>query len=127
MPKRRPIRLTRAELQIMDLLWGMNEASIREIQERIPEGSRPAYTTVQTLMTRLEEKGAVRRTRKIGNAFLYEPLLTRKTTVQRVVDDVIDLLGGSATPLVSHMIESGQLTLDDLKALEREIGSGKEE
>src|SRR5688572_748783 len=118
--KRATIRLTRAELQIMDLIWKSGETSIREIQEALPEKARPAYTTVQTVMTRLEEKGALRRTRKIGNAYLYEPLITRGSTMQRALDELIELLGGSATPLVSHLLESGRLTMEDLRELEQQ-------
>lgn len=121
--KRPTIRLTRAELQIMDLIWKAGETSIREIHEALPEKARPAYTTVQTVMTRLEEKGALRRTRKIGNAYLYEPAITRGSTMQRALDELIDLLGGSATPLVSHLLESGRLTMEDLRELEQQAAA----
>lgn len=113
------IRLTRFELEIMDLLWRLGETSVREIQEAIPEESRPAYTTVQTIVQRLEQKGAVRRTRKVGNALMFEPLMTRKSVYRRLIDELVDLFGGSAQPVVAHLLESGKLTLEDLKALEK--------
>jgi BlaI family transcriptional regulator, penicillinase repressor len=113
-------RLTRAELELMDILWNRGESSVRELQESIPDKKRPAYTTVQTLVGRLEEKGAVRRSRRIGNAFLYEPTITRRSIYRRMIDELLEVMGGSATPIVSHLLESGKLTLEDLRALERE-------
>ena len=111
-------RLTRFELEIMELFWPLGEASVREIQEAIPEKSRPAYTTVQTIVQRLEQKGAVKRTRKIGNALMFAPAVTRKSAYRRVVEDFLALFGGTAQPVVAHLLESGKLTLEDLKALE---------
>ncbi len=113
------IRLTPFELEIMDLLWRLGEASVREVQEEIPEESRPAYTTVQTIIQRLEQKEAVRRSRKIGNALMFEPLITRKSVYRRLIDEFLDLFGGSAQPVVAHLLESGKLTLEDIKALEK--------
>src|SRR2546430_758676 len=113
------IRLTRFELEIMDLLWSLKEASVRELQEAIPEKERPAYTTVQTIVQRLELKGALHRTRKIGNALMFEPLITRKSVYRRLIDELVELFGGSAQPVVAHLLESGKLTLEDLKALEK--------
>jgi predicted transcriptional regulator len=118
-------KLTRFELEIMDFLWQLEEASVREIQEAIPEKSRPAYTTVQTIVQRLEAKGAVRRTRKIGNALMFEPTITRKSAYRRVIDEVLNLFGGSAQPLVAHLLESGKLTLEDLKELEVKSKGGR--
>jgi BlaI family transcriptional regulator, penicillinase repressor len=115
------IRLTRLELEIMQYVWELKEAAVREIVDAIPASKRPAYTTVQTILMRLEEKGAVRRTRKIGNAFLYEPVLTQKKMYQRLVDELLDLFGGSTEPLVSHLVESGKLTLEDLKHAEEQL------
>jgi BlaI family transcriptional regulator, penicillinase repressor len=112
------VQLTRFELEIMEVLWRLGEASVREVQEAIHERKRPAYTTVQTIFTRLEEKKGVRRTRKIGNAYLYEPLITQTSAYRRIVDDVLALFGGSAQPIVTQLLESGKLTLEDLKALE---------
>ncbi len=115
-------RLTRFELEIMERLWQLGEASVRGIQETIPEKSRPAYTTVQTIVQRLEGKGAVRRTRKVGNALMFESVITRKSAYRRLIDDVLALFGGSAQPLVAHLLESGRLTLEDLKELEKKGG-----
>jgi BlaI family transcriptional regulator, penicillinase repressor len=117
------IRLTRLELEIMQYVWQLGEAPVREIQEAIPAEKRPAYTTVQTILTRLEEKGAVRRTRKIGNAHLFEAAITRKSIYERLVDELLDLFGGSPEPLVSHLVESGKLTLEDLKHAEEQLKS----
>src|SRR5437867_12399218 len=111
------VRLTRFELEIMDIVWRLGEASVRELQESIPEETRPAYTTVQTIVQRLEQKGAVRRTRKIGNALMFEAVITRKSVYRRVIDELLDLFGGSAQPVVAHLLQSGKLTLEDLKAL----------
>jgi len=118
MPPRDEISLSKFELEIMEILWDLREASIREVQEAIQERKRPAYTTVQTIFARLEEKKAVRRTRKIGNAFLFEPLISRRSVYRRLVDDFLDLFGGSAKPVAARLVESGKLTLEDLKALE---------
>lgn len=115
------IRLTRLELEIMQYLWDLGEAAVREIQEAIPPAKRPAYTTVQTILTRLEEKGAVKRTRKIGNAHLFVPVVTKKRMYERLVDELLDLFGGSPEPLVSHLVESGKLTLEDLKHAEEQL------
>ena len=114
-------RLSRLELQLMDILWRLGHAAVRKVQEAIPEKRRPAYTTVQTILNRLEEKGVVRKTRKIGNAWIFEPAVNRKKTHERLIDDLLDALGGSATPLVSHLVESGRLTLEDLKEIEEQL------
>ena len=121
------IKLTKFELEIMDSLWSLGTGSIREIQEALPEKKRPAYTTVQTIVYRLEEKGALRRVKRIGNAHVFEPLITRKAAHHRLIDDLLDLLGGSARPLVAHLAETGKLTLDDVRELERTITQLDEE
>jgi predicted transcriptional regulator len=118
MAKRREVSLTKFELEVMEILWDLKEASVREVQEAIHERKRPAYTTVQTIFARLEEKGAVRRTRKIGNAYLFEPLIERTSVYRRMIDDFLDLFGGSVQPVVARLVETGKLTLEDLKALE---------
>ena len=112
--------LTRYELEILDLLWRLGEASVREVCDALAETKRPAYTTVQTIIQRLEQKGAVRRTRKIGNALMFEPVLTRQKAYRRVIDELLALFGGSARPMIAHLLESGRLTLEDLKAIEDE-------
>jgi BlaI family transcriptional regulator, penicillinase repressor len=107
-------KLSKLELKVMDALWNLGATSVREIQEHFPARNRPAYTTVQTVLYRLEGKGAVRRTKKIGNAHIFEAALTRHAVNRSVVDELLGLFGGRAQPLVSHLIESGQLTLDDI-------------
>jgi BlaI family penicillinase repressor len=119
------VRLSRLELRIMEALWKHGTASVREIQESLPVKGRPAHNTVQTMLTRLEAKQAVRRAKKISNAHIYEPLITRDATQRLLVDELLAFFGGRAAPLVSHLIESGQLTLQDVdearKALKKEI------
>jgi BlaI family penicillinase repressor len=112
-------KLTRFELELMEQLWKLGSGSVREIQEGLPEKNRPAYTTVQTMIYRLEEKGAVKRVKKIGNAHVFEPLFTRKAAYRRMVDDLLEAFGGSAAPLMSHLAESGKLSLADVKEAER--------
>ncbi|MBV9267311.1 MAG: BlaI/MecI/CopY family transcriptional regulator [Acidobacteriaceae bacterium] len=114
-------RISGFELQLLEKLWDLGPCSIREIQEGLPEKERPAYTTVQTMIYRLEEKGAVRRVKKIGNAHLFQAALTRKSVYRRAIDDLLNLFGGSTAPVMSHLIETGKLTLADIKALEKTI------
>jgi BlaI family transcriptional regulator, penicillinase repressor len=116
-----PPKLTRFELQIMDVLWNSGPASVREIQEALPDGGRPAYTTVQTMVTRLEAKKAVRRVKKIGNAFIFEALITRSTAMRRVIDELLSFFGGRTQPVVAHLIEAGKLTLEDVQEAERTL------
>jgi predicted transcriptional regulator len=99
----------------MDTLWTKGASSVREIQEAFPAKRRPAYTTVQTMVYRLEAKNAVRRTKKIGNAHIFEAVVSRTAAQRRLIDEVLGLFGGRAQPLMSHLIESGQLTLDDIE------------
>ena len=108
-------RLSRLELKIMDALWRLGSSSVREIQENLPEKGRPAHNTVQTMLTRLEAKNAVRRVKKISNAHIYEAVITRDVTQRLLVDDLLAFFGGRAAPLMSHLIESGQLTLQDVE------------
>lgn len=117
--------LSKFELEIMEILWQLGEASVRQVQDEIQERKRPAYTTVQTIFSRLEEKGAVRRTRKIGNAFLFEPITSRRSVYRRLIDDFLELFGGSAQPVVSQLLDSGKLTLEDLRALEEQHVAGE--
>ena len=108
-------KLSKLEHQIMDALWSRGAASVREVLEAFPEKGRPAYTTVQTMVYRLEEKGAIRRTKKIGNAHIFEAVLSRASAQRRLVDELLAFFGGSSQPVVAHLIESGNLTLDDVK------------
>ncbi len=119
-------RLSRLELELMDLLWARGEASVREIHEAIPETSRPAYTTVQTMLNRMEAKGAVRKSRKIGNAFLFVPEISRESTYRRLVNELIDVVGGGAA-VVSHLVDAGKLSLDDLRAVEDQLAAKEKE
>jgi BlaI family penicillinase repressor len=109
-------RLTKLELQIMETLWTRGEASIRDIQEAFPEKGRRAYTTVQTTVYRLEAKAAVRRIKKVGNFHIYAATITRNAAQGRLVSHLLALFGGRTQPVMAHLIESGKLTLDDVKA-----------
>ncbi len=113
--------LTRLELKIMDALWNRGAASVRDIQETFPEKKRPAYTTVQTLLIRLEAKKAVRRVRKIGNAYIFEAAISRDATERRLIDELLGLFGGRTQPVMSHLIESGKLTLGDIRDAEKHL------
>jgi BlaI family penicillinase repressor len=112
------IKLTKLELEIMEAVWALGSASVREIQEKLPERKRPAYTTVQTMIYRLEEKGAVRRVKKIGNAHIFEAVVTRKAAHTRLIDDLLHVFGGSPRLLIAQLVETGQLTLEDIRDLE---------
>jgi len=113
-------RLTRLELQILDILWARGNASIREIQEAFPE-PRPAYTTIQTTVYRLETKLAVRRVRKISNAHIFEPTVAREVARRRLLDEVLSFFGGRAQPMMAQLVEAGRLTREDLRELEKAI------
>src|SRR6266540_4513087 len=127
MTRKQTVKLTRFEMEIMDALWDLSSASIREIREKLPERKRPAYTTVQTIIRRLEEKGAVRQTRQIGNAHVFEPVVTRNAAHRRLIDELLDLFGGSARPLMAHLAEAGKLTLEDVKELEGMLAERQEQ
>ena len=118
-PMKRP-KLARLELQVLEALWAQGKASIREIQEAFPE-PRPAYTTIQTTVYRLETKGAVRRVRKISNAHIFEPLVARDVARHRLLDDILSLFGGRAQPMMAQLAEAGKLTLEDVRELEKTI------
>ena len=113
-------KLTKLELQILEALWGRGKASIREIQEDFPE-PRPAYTTIQTTVYRLEGKKTVRRVRKIGNADIFEPTIAQELTRRRLLDEILGLFGGRAQPMMAQLAEAGKLTLDDVRELEKTI------
>lgn len=118
MAKEQQVKLTRLEMEIMGAVWALGSASVREVQEHLPERTRPAYTTVQTIIYRLEEKGAVRRIKKIGNAHIFEAVVTRKAAHGRLIDELLHVFGGSPRLLMAQLVETGQLTLDDLHELE---------
>lgn len=114
-------KLTKLEMQIMDVLWTRGEASIREIQESFPEKKRPAYTTIQTVVYRLEGKKAVRRVKKVGNFHVFEAAVSRDIAQRRLIDDLLALFGGRTQPVMAHLIESGRLTLADVKEAEKTL------
>jgi BlaI family penicillinase repressor len=114
-------KLTKLELQIMDTLWTRGESSIRELQEAFPAKSRPAYTTVQTTVYRMEAKSVVKRVRKVGNFHMFAATVSRDAAQRRLIDDLLGLFGGRTQPVMSHLIESGKLTLDDVKEAERTL------
>jgi BlaI family transcriptional regulator, penicillinase repressor len=116
-------RLSRFELEIMEVFWTLGRAAIREVQESLREEGRPAYTTVQTIVYRLERKGAVRRVRKIGNAHIFEPVMTRNLAQRQLVDKVLGWFGGSPRPLMAQLIEFRKLTLEDLREMERMLSN----
>jgi len=111
-------RLTNLELRIMEVLWTRDRASIREIQETFPERGRPAYTTIQTIVYRLESKKAVRRIKKVGNFHIFQAAISRDVAQRKLVDDLLALFGGRTQPVMAHLIESGKLTLEDVKEAE---------
>ncbi len=114
-----PARLTKLELRIMEALWTLGPCAVREVQERFPEKGRPAYTTVQTMLMRLEAKKAVRRTKKIGNAFIFEAAISQASAQRRLIDEFLGLFGGRAQPVMAHLIQTGKLTIDDVREAER--------
>lgn len=114
-------KLSKLELRIMEALWTQGPSSIREIQQSFPEKDRPAYTTVQTMVYRLEAKKVVRRAKKISNAHIFAATLTRAAAQRRLIDDFLALFGGRTQPLMAHLIETGKLTLDDIQEAEKAL------
>jgi BlaI family penicillinase repressor len=114
-------KLSKLEFQIMEALWTQGELSIREIQEAFPTKRRPAYTTVQTTVYRLELKGTVRRVRKVGNFHIFAAAVSRDAAQRRLIDDLLALFGGRSQPVMAHLIESGKLTMDDVKEAEKAL------
>lgn len=114
-------RLSNLEMQIMEALWTGGESSIREIRDRFPAKNRPAYTTVQTTVYRLEAKKALRRTKKIATAFVFEAAIPRDAARRRLIDDFFAVFGGETLPVMTHLIEAGKLTLEDVREAERHV------
>lgn len=108
-------KLAKLELQIMEALWTLGPCCIRDIQQFFPAEGRPAYTTVQTTIYRMEGKKAVRRVRKISNAYIFEAAISREAAQSRLIDDLLGLFGGRTQPVMAHLIDSGKLTLDDVE------------
>jgi predicted transcriptional regulator len=114
-------KFTKLELQIMQALWDRGAISIREIQEAFPERDQPSYTTVQTTVYRLEAKKAVRRVRKISNAHIFEAVVSRNAAQTRLIDELLGLFGGRTQPVMAHLVESGKLTMEDVKEAEKAL------
>ena len=114
-------RLSNLEMRIMEALWTHGELSTREIQESFPAKDRPAYTTVQTMVQRLEAKKALRRVKKIATAFIFEAAIPPEAARRRLIDDFLAVFGGEAQPIMTHLIEAGKLTLDDVQEAERHL------
>ncbi len=112
-------KLGRLELQIMDALWTHGPCTVREVQESLPEEGRPAYTTVLTVVSRLEAKKAVRKVKKVSNAYIFEAAVSRRATQSHMLDDFVRLFGGRMQPLMAQLIEAGQLTLEDVQEAEK--------
>jgi BlaI family penicillinase repressor len=114
-------RLSKLEYRIMEALWSKGDSSIREILESFPARRRPAYTTVQTTVYRMETKGAVQRVKRVGNFHIFSASISRDSAQRRLVDDLLALFGGRSQPLMSHLIDSGKLSLEDVKLAEKEL------
>lgn len=114
-------RLTRLELQIMDALWTRGASAIREIQQTFPERRRPAYTTIQTTVYRMERKKVLRRVKKISNAHIFEAVISRHQAQRRLIDDLLTLFGGCTQPVMAHLVESGKLTFQDIEEAEKAL------
>ena len=118
-----PPKLSKLEFQIMEVLWDRNECSIRDIQEAFPAKKRPAYTTIQTTVYRMEAKKIVDRLRKVGNFHVFAPAVSRQAAQRRLIDDILALFGGRGQPVMAHLIETGKLSLDDVKEAEKLLRS----
>lgn len=120
------VRLSKLEIQIMETMWTRGEASIREMQEAFPLKKRPGYTTVQTMVYRLEAKKAVRRVRKLGNFHLFAAIISREEVQRGLVDDLLVMFGGQSRPVMARLIEAGKVTLDDVEYAEKLLKGLKE-
>ena len=118
-------KLTKLELQVMEALWQKGACSVREIQETFPESARPAYTTVQTTVYRLEKKKALRCVKRISNANIFEAAISRDEAQRRLIDELLALLGGKGKLVMAHLVESGELTLEDVKEAEKALRKEK--
>jgi predicted transcriptional regulator len=122
----RPSRPSKTELRVLEILWKKGTSSIREIQESFPEKNRPAYTTVQTLVYRLEAKKALKRVKKTGSVNLFEPVISRAAAQRNFIDDFLSLFGGQMQPVMNQLIDAGKITLEDIQAAERRLRDLKE-
>src|SRR5271165_5433826 len=114
-------KLTKLEMQIMEIFWNQGSCCVREIQETFSERGRPAYTTVQTTVYRLERKKALRCVKRISNANIFEAAISRNDAQRRLIDELLSLFGGRAKPVMAHLVESGKLTLEDVKEAEKDL------
>jgi BlaI family penicillinase repressor len=114
-------KLSKLEFQIMETLWSQSEASIREIQDSFPAKKKPAYTTIQTTVYRMEAKGVVRRVKKVGNFHVFAASISREAAQRKLIDDLLALFGGRSQPVMAHLIESGKLSLEDVKEAEKTL------
>jgi BlaI family penicillinase repressor len=112
-------RLSKLELQVMEILWSRGELCVRDMLDAMPPKKRPAYTTIQTIVHRLEVKKAIRRSKKVGNVHFFEPVVARNAALHRLIDDFLGLIGGRIHPVMTHLIESGRMSLDDFKEAEK--------
>jgi predicted transcriptional regulator len=112
-------KLSKLELQIMEVLWSQGECCIRDILDTFPARKKPAYTTIQTTVYRLAAKKALRRSRRVGNVHVFEPLIARSAAQRKLVDEFLSLFGGRAQPLMTHLVESGRLSIEDLKEAQK--------
>jgi BlaI family penicillinase repressor len=119
-------KLTKLELQVMEALWQKGACSVREIQETFPESGRPAYTTIQTTVYRLERKKALQCVKRISNANIFEAVISRKDAQSKLIDELLALLGGRGKLVMAHLVESGELTLDDVKEAEKALRKEKQ-
>lgn len=115
------VRLTRLEIQLMETVWARGEASIREMQEALPESKRPGYTSIQTMVYRLEAKKVLRRVRKLGNFHMFAATVSREAVQRRLIDELLAIFGGQSRPVVARLIETGNLTLDDVEYAEKTL------
>jgi len=114
-------KLSKLEFQIMEVLWTQGESSIREILDLLPTKGRPAYNTIQTMVYRMEPKGVVRRVKKVGNFHIFAASISRDAAQRRLIDELLDLFGGQSQPMVARLVETGKLTLDDVKKAEKAL------
>lgn len=114
-------KLSKLEFEIMEVVWTQGECSIREIQAAFPSKRRPAYTTIQTTVYRLEAKNVIRRVRKVGNFHIFAASVSRNAAQRRLIDDLLALFGGRTRPVMAHLVESGKLTLEDVKEAEKAL------
>lgn len=117
----KPVRLSRLEFEIMEVLWTRGACAVREIQEALPGKKRPAYTTIQTTVYRLETKGAVKIAKRIGNANVFEAAISRDAAQGRLVDELLALFGGKSQPVMAHLVQTGKLTLEDIREAENAL------